>query len=101
VASDDHLLHLRNQQRLINGDKGSDLVAGQLDIFGMVGKPLPTGSGATTKDLMPSRACLPGRLVPVPACGRWPRRGDSLCPVRSGCARRRCEAPEVDRRQAL
>lgn len=29
---------------------------------------------------------FPGRVVPVPACGRWPRRRDSFGAVRTGCA---------------
>jgi hypothetical protein len=39
-------MHLRKQQKLINGDKESHPVAGQLDLFGMVGKPLPTSLDA-------------------------------------------------------
>jgi hypothetical protein len=35
-------MHLRKQQKLINEDKDSHPVAGQLDLFSMVGKPLPT-----------------------------------------------------------
>jgi hypothetical protein len=39
-------MHLRKQQKLINEDKRSHPVAGQLDLFGMVGKPLPTSLAA-------------------------------------------------------
>ena len=37
-------MHLRKQQKLINESKESHPVAGQLDLFSMVGKPLPTSS---------------------------------------------------------
>src|ERR1700746_1145965 len=36
-------MHLRQQQKPINEDKAAHLVAGQLEVFGMAGKPLPTG----------------------------------------------------------
>ena len=39
-------MHLRQQQKSINEDKVTHLVARQLEVFGMVGKPLPTGFGA-------------------------------------------------------
>jgi hypothetical protein len=35
-------MHLRKQHKLINEDKQYHPVAGQLDLFNMVGKPLPT-----------------------------------------------------------
>ena len=35
-------MHLRRQQKPINEDKAAHLVAGQLEVFDMVGKPLPT-----------------------------------------------------------
>jgi site-specific recombinase XerC len=46
VASRDRLLHLRQQQKPINEDKITHLVAGQLEVFGIVGKPLPTSCEA-------------------------------------------------------
>jgi hypothetical protein len=35
-------MHLKRQQKLINEDKAIHLVAGQFDVFGTVGKALPT-----------------------------------------------------------
>jgi hypothetical protein len=35
-------MHLKPQQKPINEDKAIHLVAGQLEVFGTVGKPLPT-----------------------------------------------------------
>jgi hypothetical protein len=36
-------MHLKQQQKPINEDKTAYLVARQVDVFGVVGKPLPTG----------------------------------------------------------
>jgi hypothetical protein len=35
-------MHLKPQQKPINEDKATHLVAGQLEVFGTAGKPLPT-----------------------------------------------------------
>jgi hypothetical protein len=39
-------MHLKPQQKPINEDKVIHLVAGQLEVFGTVGKPLPTSFAA-------------------------------------------------------
>ena len=40
------MLHQRKQQKLINEDKQPHPIVGKLDVFGMVGKPLPTSFDA-------------------------------------------------------
>ena len=42
AALRDRLMHLKPQQKPINEDKAIHLVAGQLEVFGTVGKPLTT-----------------------------------------------------------
>src|SRR5262249_23662033 len=43
VPSRDRLIHLKQQQKPINDDKAVYLDARHLEVFSMVGKPLPTG----------------------------------------------------------